>query len=74
MGDATALFSASAMPTFTTFSEFGLVLYLFLVGLELPEVVLRVGQSETGTLLLTVAVVLLCIIGARMVKQPGADL
>ena len=41
--------------------------FFFLVGLELPEVVARVAQERAGTLLITVAVVLVCIIVARMV-------
>jgi monovalent cation/hydrogen antiporter len=42
-------------------------LAFFLVGLELPEVVARVGGEQAGLLIVTVAVVLLCIVGARFV-------
>lgn len=41
-------------------------LAFFLVGLELPEVLMRVGGEQAGTLAVTVGVVLACIIVARM--------
>ena len=40
-------------------------LAFFLVGLELPTVVVSVGEQQAGLLITTVLVVLACIIGAR---------
>jgi CPA1 family monovalent cation:H+ antiporter len=46
-------------------------LAFFLVGLELPEVVVRAGAEQAGTLIVTVAVVLVVIIATRLVFVYG---
>src|SRR5689334_8423615 len=64
-GVLTVLFPAQSMGLLSSFSQIGLVLFMFLIGLELDPKLLR-GRAHSSVVISHSSIILPCLLGALL--------